>query len=124
MELISRKRSKGGVSKVNVTSKVSIFINPKRFNLLCLLSAEEEETLLNNEDRVSNHPGGPPKSNMIKKDLLSIFDVLWRPDYNRAIIAVIVVMLAQQLCGRLLSGVTPSPSLFLERPRTKILALR
>jgi hypothetical protein len=36
---------------------------------------------------------------MAKKEVLSIFEVLWKPDYNRAIIAVAAVMLAQQLCG-------------------------
>lgn len=36
---------------------------------------------------------------MTKKEVLSIFEVLWKPDYNRAIIAVVAVMLAQQLCG-------------------------
>ena len=50
---------------------------------------------------------------MAKKEVLSIFEVLWKPDYNRAIIAVVAVMLAQQLCGmptlpqRLLSQGSP-----------------
>jgi MFS family permease len=60
---------------------------------------EEEETLLNNEDRLSHHSGGSNKGITAKKEVLSIFEVLWIPDYNRAIIAVVAVMLAQQLCG-------------------------
>ena len=69
--------------------------------MVCLLSAEEEETLLNDEDHMSHHSGGSTKRDMTKRDILSIFDVLWKPQYNRAIVAVIAVMLAQQLCGML-----------------------
>lgn len=35
----------------------------------------------------------------IKKDVLSIFEVIRRPEYNRAAIVVMMVMVAQQLCG-------------------------
>ena len=48
---------------------------------------------------MSHHSGSSNKGNMAKKEVLSIFEVLWKPDYNRAIIAVVAVMLAQQLCG-------------------------
>jgi hypothetical protein len=61
---------------------------------------------------MSHHSGGSTKGNMIKKDVLSIFDVLWKPDYNRAIIAVIAVMLAQQLCGMPISQSDSLPQFF------------
>lgn len=79
--------------------------------ILCLSSVEEEQTLLNNEDHISHHSGGPTKGNTTKKDILSIFDVLWKPEYNRAIIAVIAVMIAQQLCGKFISNsdILPEP---------------
>jgi hypothetical protein len=79
--------------------------------VLCLSLAEEEQTLLNSEDHASHHSEVPTQRKTTRKDILSIFDVLWRPEYNRAIIAVIAVMLAQQLCGKSLSkrSVLPEP---------------
>ena len=35
-----------------------------------------------------------------KKDVVGIFDVIVHPQYNRAFIAVVTVMLGQQLCGQ------------------------
>ena len=35
-----------------------------------------------------------------KKDVIGIFDVIVNPQYNRAFIAVVMVMLGQQLCGQ------------------------
>lgn len=48
---------------------------------------------------MSHHSGSSNKGNIAKGEVLSIFEVLRKPDYNRAIIAVVAVMLAQQLCG-------------------------
>jgi hypothetical protein len=85
--------------KASVISKVCTFLIRHTSDFWDLLAAEEEETLLHNEDRISHRGGGSTTANMIKKEVLSIFDVLWKPEYNRAVIAVIAVMLAQQLCG-------------------------
>ena len=60
---------------------------------------EEEETLLDNEDHMSHHSGSSTKGHMLKKDVVTIFGVLRNPETNRAIIAVVMVMVAQQLCG-------------------------
>lgn len=35
----------------------------------------------------------------IKRDIVGIFDVIVHPEYNRGTIAVVMVMLGQQLCG-------------------------
>ena len=34
-----------------------------------------------------------------KKAAVGMFNILWHPDYHKAVIAVVAVMLAQQLCG-------------------------
>jgi hypothetical protein len=88
---------------------------------LANLLLEEEETLLNNEDRLSHHSGGSNKGNTAKREVLSILEVLWKPEYNRAIIAVVAVMLAQQLCGM---GLTLQqllqPSFLLDSPANQL----
>jgi MFS family permease len=56
---------------------------------------EEQETLLSHQDRVSHHSGIPTK-----KDTLGIFGVLGSPEHQRALIAVVLVMAAQQFCGQ------------------------
>src|SRR3954453_20415908 len=48
---------------------------------------------------MSHHSASSNKGNTTKKEVISIFEVLWKPEYNRAIIAVVAVMLAQQLFG-------------------------
>lgn len=55
---------------------------------------EESSLLLNSDDR----PGSPPKkqSNI---DPIGMFSVLTHPDHNKAIVAIIGVFFAQQLCG-------------------------
>lgn len=66
--------------------------------------AEEEETLLDNEDRM-RHPNPdddvPPMSpkKEAKKDAVSMWQAIRHPLYNRAVLAVIAVMVAQQLTG-------------------------
>lgn len=58
------------------------------------IEAEEEQTLLNNEDGLT--PAAKHSSNDEK---LSIMQVFRHPDYKSAAIAVIMVMLAQQFSG-------------------------
>ena len=60
---------------------------------------EERETLLDNEDHMQQHEA-PSKSQAVKNEFLSMFDVIVHPKYNRAAVAVIVVMLAQQFTGK------------------------
>ncbi|KAH7132241.1 hypothetical protein B0J11DRAFT_427813 [Dendryphion nanum] len=55
---------------------------------------DEEQTLLREEDEPST-----PKPKQSKEDALSIVQVFSHPDYYKAAIAVIMVMLAQQLSG-------------------------
>ena len=59
---------------------------------------EEEETLLSDEDRAPHPPGTHTKTKTTKPSV-SIFEVAFKLEYNRAILAVVMVMLAQQLCG-------------------------
>ncbi len=67
---------------------------------MTLWIVEEEDTLLDNRDHMSNGAeGNGADAKDIKKDVLSIFDVIRRPEYNRAAIVVMMVMVAQQLCG-------------------------
>ncbi|KAL6703895.1 Bifunctional purine biosynthesis protein PurH [Coniothyrium glycines] len=56
---------------------------------------EEEQTLLHNED-ITN---GTRTKNSSGEDTLSIMQVFGHPDYRKAAIAVIMVMLAQQFSG-------------------------
>ena len=62
---------------------------------------DEEATLLQNEDSTSHHSAASTtKRNMAKKEILGILQVIRHPEYNKAVIAVMMVMLAQQLCGK------------------------
>ncbi|KAK4982888.1 Bifunctional purine biosynthesis protein PurH [Elasticomyces elasticus] len=71
---------------------------------------EEEQTLLTNEDHMSTHSSsdssslaGSSSSNKgvkaIKRQTLGVFAILRHPDTSPAVIAVVGVMVAQQLCG-------------------------
>ncbi|KIW61614.1 hypothetical protein, variant [Exophiala xenobiotica] len=63
---------------------------------------EEEQTLLTNEDHVHHGPSDTsahPDSKSQTQASVGIFSVLRDPASNRAILAVVVVMMAQQLCG-------------------------
>lgn len=67
---------------------------PRRHVGLSLRCAEEEETLL--EASSGTHPTPNPKAS---KATVGIFGAILHPDYQPAVIAVIAVMLAQQLTG-------------------------
>ncbi|KAF2652755.1 hypothetical protein K491DRAFT_706219 [Lophiostoma macrostomum CBS 122681] len=61
---------------------------------------DEEQTLLQNEDHMSRHSDtAGSKRNIAKEDALTILQVLRHPEYNKAAIAVVAVMVAQQLSG-------------------------
>jgi MFS family permease len=61
---------------------------------------DEEQTLLQNEDHMSHHSDASnSKKNIAKDDALTILQVLRHPEYNKAAIAVVAVMVAQQLSG-------------------------
>lgn len=65
---------------------------------------DEEETLLDNEDHMTEHSGGRGSDSnreQVKKDLVGIFEVLRSPEHNQAVIVVMMVMVAQQLCGKM-----------------------
>jgi Na+/melibiose symporter-like transporter len=58
--------------------------------------AEEEETLLNGEDGANTNTSSKKGSN---RETIGMWGVIRHPLYNRAVLAVIGVMLAQQLTG-------------------------
>ncbi|KAF2733921.1 hypothetical protein EJ04DRAFT_535135 [Polyplosphaeria fusca] len=61
---------------------------------------EEEQTLLTNEDRMSQHgEASPSKKQLARGEALGAIEVLRHPEYQKAALAVIMVMLAQQLSG-------------------------
>ncbi|KIX00666.1 uncharacterized protein Z518_09731 [Rhinocladiella mackenziei CBS 650.93] len=63
---------------------------------------EEQQTLLINTDHISHthtHTSPRPDLSTVKQEPLGILAVLRSPTHNRAILAVMVVMIAQQLCG-------------------------
>jgi MFS family permease len=71
------------------------YLASRHLSLLCAnCDAEEEQTLLNNEDGMA-----PNTKQSGNEDKLSIMQVLRHPDYKSAAIAVIMVMLAQQFSG-------------------------
>ncbi|KAK5172447.1 general substrate transporter [Cryomyces antarcticus] len=60
---------------------------------------DEEQTLLDNEDHVSQHGGSSSKTKQARTQVLGFVEVLRSPDTNKAVFAVTMVMVAQQLCG-------------------------
>ena len=72
---------------------------------------DEEQTLLDNEDHMSEHQSGDSSSpsgvrakakktaKTASRETLGVFGVLTNPDSRPAVIAVMAVMVAQQLCG-------------------------
>lgn len=73
-------------------------------NLAAHISVEEEQTLLTdaNTDQSADNPpsrAATSSSKDNKLEPLGILAVLLSPTHNRAILAVVLVMLAQQLCG-------------------------
>ncbi|EKG20411.1 Sugar/inositol transporter [Macrophomina phaseolina MS6] len=59
--------------------------------------SDEEETLLHNEDRASNHSGA--SKDKASKETLSMFQVLRHPDSKKATFSIMVIMVAQQFSG-------------------------
>lgn len=60
---------------------------------------EEEEALLDNNSHAWEPSPTHKKRDAIKKSTIGMFEVILHPNYNRAILAVVAVMVAQQLCG-------------------------
>jgi len=64
---------------------------------------DEEESLIQRQDRMSHsneeRDEEPSKRSEARKEMVSMWHVIRNPEYNKAAIAVIMVMLAQQLCG-------------------------
>lgn len=59
---------------------------------------EEQRALLRDENNAT-HDEHPRKTDVLKQETLGIFQVVAHPDYNRAIFAVMMIMMAQQFCG-------------------------
>jgi len=57
---------------------------------------DEAQTLLHEEDHMSHHSGS---SGSAKKATMGMLEVIRHPDNNKAVIAVVMVMIAQQLTG-------------------------
>ena len=63
---------------------------------------EEEESLLRNEDRIDGtQETQSRKRDVVRKQVVGIFEVIRHPHYNKATFAVMMVMVAQQFCGKL-----------------------
>jgi len=60
---------------------------------------DEEETLLTNEDHMSHHSGSTAIDPFAKKEAMGMIEVIFHPHNNKAVIAVVMVMIAQQLTG-------------------------
>ncbi|KAF2262852.1 vacuolar protein sorting-associated protein 73 [Lojkania enalia] len=61
---------------------------------------DEEQTLLRNEDSVPHQSGSSAtKRKSTRDDALNIVQVLRHPEYNKAALAIVMVMLAQQFSG-------------------------
>lgn len=59
----------------------------------------DEEPLLRSEEGVPDDSDAPVSKRQSKEEALSIVEVLRHPEYNKAAIAVVMVMLAQQFSG-------------------------
>jgi len=64
---------------------------------------DEEESLIQHRDRMSHsneeRDEEPSKRREAKKEIVGMWHVIRNPEYNKAAIAVIMIMIAQQLCG-------------------------
>ena len=77
---------------------------------------DEEESLLRNQDHVDEAGEDQPrKRDIARKQVVGIFEVIRHPEYNKATFAVMMVMLAQQFCGRPALG-SCHPTRFLTSP--------
>ena len=60
---------------------------------------QEEETALLTDDNSVRQETPSNKTETAKKETLGIFQVIAHPQYNRAVFAVMMIMVAQQFCG-------------------------
>ncbi|KAI9705146.1 MAG: hypothetical protein M1836_006929 [Candelina mexicana] len=61
---------------------------------------DEEESLMADHNRIErSHSTSSPSNENPKKAAVGMYNILWHPHYHKAVIAVVAVMLAQQLCG-------------------------
>ena len=68
---------------------------------------DEEESLLRNEDWTDGAAEEEPrKRDIVRKEVVGIFEVIRHPQYNKATFAVIMVMVAQQFCGEPTLGIS------------------
>lgn len=76
-----------------------ILTRSSRFSLTP--EADEEQALLNNDPRpvFSGLSDDDTLKTAFKRETVGIFGVLVNPRYNKAIVAVMMVMIAQQFCG-------------------------
>lgn len=65
-----------------------------------MAKGEEQALLADEDDAVGSSNAQPPrKRDFLESSTVGMFDVLLYPRYNRATLAVMIVMVAQQLCG-------------------------
>src|ERR1700761_4664933 len=93
---ISSRNSRDGECRMKTRVRVRDSASPSVSLLWLMLEAEEERTLLANSD---DEPRTDETSRGNKPEPVGILEVLRDPNNNRAILAVVVVMMAQQLCG-------------------------
>jgi MFS family permease len=74
-------------------------MRPKSYICSSLTKYVDEEPLLQNEDGTNDSETTVPKR-QLKEDALSIIQVLRHPEHNKAALAVIMVMIAQQFSGK------------------------
>jgi MFS family permease len=74
-------------------------MRPKSYICSSLTKYVDEEPLLQNEDGANDSETTVPKR-QLKEDALSIIQVLRHPEHNKAALAVIMVMIAQQFSGK------------------------
>ena len=66
---------------------------------LLINSPDEEQALLQNENRGQSNPSASSTTKDVSKSTVGILSVLAHPRHNRGVFAVMVLMAAQQLCG-------------------------
>lgn len=88
-----------GESNLMIRSEVSChFIVHEGFSKLSG-HQEERQTLLEGDDHVEARTADTAEPGQSKRKNLGILEVLIHPDYSKAVIAVIMVMLSQQFTG-------------------------
>jgi hypothetical protein len=76
----------------------------------------EEEGLLGHDDSASHLVS--PTARQEKKDIVGMLGAIKHPDYRKAVFAVIMVMIAQQLTGKFVFVLFSSPLLTLSKEST------